>query len=133
MKNKKNIIPIICALAIFILSSCTFFLTGENLISLIKMDEKITFSGPVFIIFFSFPFISYLMILSIRVNITGRYPKHHDTYVKYSAVIAFSSFILSFPLSFYVDYKLKSENYLVCKRISWASPNTYVKNIKLCD
>ncbi|MBS9441160.1 DUF1240 domain-containing protein [Photorhabdus heterorhabditis] len=133
MENKKNIIPIICALAIFILSSCTFFLTGENLISLIKMDEKITFSGPVFIIFFSFPFISYLMILSIRVNITGRYPKHHDTYVKYTAVIAFSSFILSFPLSFYVDYKLKSENYLVCKRISWASPNTYVKNIKLCD
>ncbi|WP_071880949.1 MULTISPECIES: DUF1240 domain-containing protein [Photorhabdus] len=133
MENKKNIIPIICALAIFILSSCTFFLTGENLISLIKMDEKITFSGPVFIIFFSFPFISYLMTLSIRVNITGRYPKHHDTYVKYSAIIAFSSFILSFPLSFYVDYKLKSENYLVCERISWMSPNTYVKDIKLCD
>ncbi|MCC8423134.1 DUF1240 domain-containing protein [Photorhabdus thracensis] len=133
MENKKNIIPIICALAIFILSSCTFFLTGENLISLIKMDEKITFSGPVFIIFFSFPFISYLMTLSIRVYITGRYPKHHDTYVKYSAIIAFSSFILSFPLSFYVDYKLKSENYLVCERISWMSPNTYVKDIKLCD
>ncbi|XWY10350.1 DUF1240 domain-containing protein [Photorhabdus asymbiotica UENP] len=30
-------------------------------------------------------------------------------------------------------YKLKSENYLVCKRISWTSPNTYVKDIKLCD
>ncbi|CAQ85334.1 MULTISPECIES: DUF1240 domain-containing protein [Photorhabdus] len=133
MENKENILPIICALAIFILSSFAFFLAGENLISLINMDKKVTFSGPVFIIFFSFPLISYHMILSIRVNITGRYPKHHNTYVKYSAVIAFSSFILSFPLSFYVDYKLKSKNYLVCKRISWTSPNTYVKDIKLCD
>ncbi|PQQ30728.1 hypothetical protein C6H64_09120 [Photorhabdus luminescens] len=133
MANKKNILPIICAFAIFILALSGFFLAGENLISLVKMEDKITFSGHVFIIFFSFPFISYLMILSILVNITGRYPKHHDTYVKYSAVIAFSSFILSFPLSFYVDYKLKSENYLICKRISLASPNTYVKDIKLCD
>ncbi|MCC8388739.1 DUF1240 domain-containing protein, partial [Photorhabdus laumondii] len=48
-------------------------------------------------------------------------------------VIAIVSFFLSFPLSFYVDYKLKSENYLVCERISWMSPNTYVKDIKLCD
>ncbi|WP_269042648.1 DUF1240 domain-containing protein [Photorhabdus laumondii] len=90
----------------------------ENLISLIKIEDKITFSDPVFIIFFSFPLISYHMILSILVNITGHYPKHHDTFVKYSAVIAFSSFILIFTLSFYVDYKLKSENYLVCKRIT---------------
>ncbi|QXF32779.1 hypothetical protein CE143_06025 [Photorhabdus luminescens] len=133
MANKKNILPIICAFAIFILALSGFFLAGENLISLVKMEDKITFSGHVFIIFFSFPFISYLMILSILVNITDRYPKHHDTYVKYSAVIAFSSFVLSFPLSFYVDYKLKSENYLICKRISLASPNTYVKDIKLCD
>ncbi|WP_391528797.1 DUF1240 domain-containing protein [Photorhabdus akhurstii] len=133
MANKKNILPIICAFAIFILALSGSFLAGENLISLVKMEDKITFSGHVFIIFFSFPFISYLMILSILVNIIGRYPKHHDTYVKYSAVIAFSSFILSFPLSFYVDYKLKSENYLICKRISLASPNTYVKDIKLCD
>ncbi|WP_445496032.1 DUF1240 domain-containing protein [Photorhabdus sp. SF281] len=133
MENKKKVIPVICAIAILILASTGLFLTGGNLISLVKMDEEITFSASVFIIFFSFPFLSYLMVLSIIVNITSRYPKRHDAYIKYLSVIAFSSIFLSFPISFYVDYKLKSEHYLVCERISWMSPNTYVKNIKLCD
>ncbi|MCC8413149.1 DUF1240 domain-containing protein, partial [Photorhabdus laumondii] len=56
-----------------------------------------------------------------------------DSFINCFRVIAIVSFFLSFPLSFYVDYKLKSENYLVCERISWMSPNTYVKDIKLCD
>ncbi|WP_338049116.1 DUF1240 domain-containing protein [Photorhabdus australis] len=97
------------------------------------MEDKITFSGPVFIIFFSFPFLSYLIVSVIFLNITNRYPKHYDSFINCFLVISIVSFILSFPLSFYVDYKLKSENYLICKKISWRSPNTYVKNIKLCD
>ncbi|NHB61584.1 DUF1240 domain-containing protein [Photorhabdus sp. RW14-46] len=133
MINKKKIMHIIGAFAIFILALSGFFLTGENLISLIKMEEKITFSGPVFIIFFSFPFLSYFIASVIFLNIKNRWPKHHDSFINCFGVIAIVSFFLSFPLSFYVDYKLKSENYLVCKRISLASPNTYVKDIKLCD
>ncbi|OCA55529.1 DUF1240 domain-containing protein [Photorhabdus namnaonensis] len=133
MENKKKVIHIIIAIAILVLASSCLFLTGENLISLVKMDEKITFSGSVFMIFFSFPFLSYLMILVVFINITGRYPKHHEIYIRYSAVIALSSIFLSFPISFYVNYKLKSDNYLVCPRISWMSPNTYVKDMKLCD
>ncbi|KOY60456.1 hypothetical protein AM629_19195 [Photorhabdus heterorhabditis] len=133
MVNKKKIMHIIGAFSIFILSSCAFFLAGENLISLVKMDDKIIFSGPVFIIFFSFPLISYSMIFVIFFNITDRCPKYHDDFINCFGMITIISFFSSFPLSFYVDYKLKSENYFVCKRISWASPNTYVKNIKLCD
>ncbi|MQL50171.1 DUF1240 domain-containing protein [Photorhabdus khanii] len=133
MVNKKKIIHIIGAFAIFILALSGFFLTGENLISLIKMDEKITFSGHVFIIFFSFPLLSYSMIFVIFFNITGRCPKYHDNFINCFGMITVISFFSSFPLSFYVDYKLKSENYLVCERISWMSPNTYVKDIKLCD
>ncbi|KMW73370.1 membrane protein [Photorhabdus luminescens subsp. luminescens] len=133
MVNKKKIMHIIGAFAIFILALSGFFLTGENLISLIKMDEKITFSGPVYIIFFSFPFLSYLIVSVIFLNIKNRCPKYHDNFINCFGMIAIISFFLSFPLSFYVDYKLKSENYLVCKRISWTSPNTYVKDIKLCN
>ncbi len=59
MINKKKIMHIIGAFAIFILALSGLFLTGENLISLIKMEEKITFSGPVFMLFFSFPFLSF--------------------------------------------------------------------------
>ncbi|NHB62668.1 DUF1240 domain-containing protein [Photorhabdus sp. RW14-46] len=133
MGNKRKVIHIICAIFIFILTSFTFFLTGENLNSLIKMDEKITFSGRVVIIFFSSPLIFYYMIAVIFVNITGRSPKHHDGFVNCFGTIAITSFFLSFPISLYVHYKLKSDDYLVCPRISLMVPNTYVKDMKLCD
>ncbi len=84
-------------------------------------------------IFFSSPLVFYYVFFIIFVNITGRYPKHHDSFNKYFGTIAIISFFLSFPTSLYVHYKLKSDNYLVCPRISWMSPNTYVKDIKLCD
>ncbi|PQQ30772.1 hypothetical protein C6H64_09135 [Photorhabdus luminescens] len=109
---------IICALVIFILALSGFFLAGENLFFLIKMKDKIIFSGPVFIIFF--PFLSYLIASVIFLNITNRCPKHHDSFINCFGFITIISFSLSSPLSFYVDYKLKSENYLVCKRISLA-------------
>ncbi|MCT8352989.1 MULTISPECIES: DUF1240 domain-containing protein [Photorhabdus] len=133
MDSKKKIVHIIGALAIFILTSFGFFLTGENLISLVKMDEKITFSSSVIIIFFFSPLIFYSLFFIIFVSITGHYPKYHDSFNKYFGSIAIISLFLSFPTSLYVNYKLKSDNYLVCSRISWMSPNTYVKDIKLCD
>ncbi|WP_339414145.1 DUF1240 domain-containing protein [Photorhabdus cinerea] len=53
-------------------------------------------------------------MFTISFNIIGRCPKYHDNFINCFWVIAIFSFFLSFPLSFYVDYKLKSENYLVC-------------------
>ncbi|MCW7763814.1 DUF1240 domain-containing protein [Photorhabdus luminescens] len=133
MGDKKKIIYIIGALAIFILMSFAFFLTGENLASLVKMDDKITFSSSVIIIFFFSPLVFYSLFFIIFVSITGHYPKYHDNFNKYFGTIAIISLFLSFPTSLYVNYKLKSDGYLVCPRISWKSPNTYVKDIKLCD
>ncbi|KAA1195174.1 DUF1240 domain-containing protein [Photorhabdus heterorhabditis] len=128
----EKIIYIIGSLAIFLLSLFAFFSTGENLISLVRMSEKITFSGGVVIIFFSFPLISYATFFIVFVTVTGHYPKHHDNFVKYFCSIAIVAIVLSFPTSLYVNYKLKNDGYLVCPRISWMSPNTYVKDIKLC-
>ncbi|OWO81888.1 hypothetical protein B5C26_12160 [Photorhabdus luminescens] len=133
MENKKKIIHIIVAAATFVLVSSGFFLAGENLISLVKMDDKITFSSSVIIILFFSPLISYCMVSIIFSNITNRCQKYHDSFIKYFGSIAIISFFLSFPTSLYVNYKLKSDNYLVCPRISWMSPNTYVKDVKLCD
>ncbi|WP_338011008.1 DUF1240 domain-containing protein [Photorhabdus temperata] len=73
------------------------------------------------------------MFLVIFFNITGRYPKHHDNFNKYFSSITIIAIFLNVIISFYVDYKLRGDNYLVCERISWMSPNTYVKDIKLCD
>ncbi|MBS9424180.1 DUF1240 domain-containing protein [Photorhabdus caribbeanensis] len=133
MGNKKKAIQILGALAIFILASLGLFLTGGNIISLVEMDEEITFSSNVIIIFFSFPLISYTTFLIIFFTVTDHYPKHNDKFVKCFFSIAIVALFLSFPISFYVHYKLKSDGYLVCPRISWMSPNTYVKDMKLCD
>ncbi|KGM26559.1 membrane protein [Photorhabdus luminescens] len=131
--SKRKIIHIICAIFILSLMSFSMYIVSEYLLSLILMDEKITFSGNVMIFFFSFPFIVYFVVSAVYLSFAKRYPKHYDTCAKYLFVIAIVSVFLSFPVSFYVDYKLKSDNYLVCPRISWTSPNTYVKDMKLCD
>ncbi|WP_146134681.1 DUF1240 domain-containing protein, partial [Yersinia pseudotuberculosis] len=59
-------------------------------------------------------------------------PKSRKIVIKYLTMLAIASFIMSFPISLYVDYKLKSNGYVVCDRISWMSPNTYVKDLSLC-
>ncbi|WP_338046863.1 DUF1240 domain-containing protein [Photorhabdus namnaonensis] len=97
------------------------------------MDERIIFSSRVIIIFFFSPLVLYSLFFIIFVIITGHYPKYHDGFNKYFGTMAIISLFLSFPISFYVDYKLRSDGYLVCPRISWSSPNTYVKDMKLCD
>ncbi|MER2370377.1 MULTISPECIES: DUF1240 domain-containing protein [Photorhabdus] len=83
-------------------------------------------------LFFS-PLIWYCMVSIILSNITNRCPKYHDSFIKYFGSIAIISLFLSFPTSLYVNYKLRSENYLICQKISLTSPNTYVKDMKLCD
>ncbi|EQB98183.1 DUF1240 domain-containing protein [Photorhabdus temperata] len=65
--------------------------------------------------------------------IFDRLPKFNKLIVKYLSMLMIASFIVSFPISFYVSYKLKNEGYLTCDKISWMSPTTYVKNIKLCE
>ncbi|AWK40376.1 DUF1240 domain-containing protein [Photorhabdus laumondii subsp. laumondii] len=132
MLNNK-IIRIICAILILALMSFSMFIVSEYLISLVLMEDKITFSSSVFMTFFSFPLVLYYIVFIVFVNVVGRYPKHHDSFNKYLCLIALVSIVLSFPISFYVHYKLKSDGYLVCPRISWSSPNTYVKDMKLCD
>ncbi|WP_373567346.1 DUF1240 domain-containing protein [Xenorhabdus yunnanensis] len=42
------------------------------------------------------------------------------------------SFITSFPVSLYVDIKLKNSGYVTCEKKSWLAQNEYVKDIGLC-
>ncbi|PHM35904.1 DUF1240 domain-containing protein [Xenorhabdus innexi] len=41
-------------------------------------------------------------------------------------------FVFTLVFSFYVEFKLKSENYFLCDKTSWMETNKYVKNISLC-
>ncbi|WP_072032500.1 MULTISPECIES: DUF1240 domain-containing protein [Xenorhabdus] len=104
----------------------------KSAVSLILMKDEITFSGAVIISILSFPIIFYSLSGSIFFFIFDRLPKFNKIIVKYLSRLMIASFIIGFPLSFYVDYKLKNDGYLTCDKISWMSPTTYVKNLSLC-
>ncbi|WP_338804052.1 DUF1240 domain-containing protein [Xenorhabdus griffiniae] len=104
----------------------------ESAISLVFMKDEITFSGAVVISILSFPVIFYSLSGSIFFFIFDRLPKYNKIIVKHLSRLMIASFIISFPISFYVDYKLKSDGYVTCDKISWMSPTTYVKKLSLC-
>ncbi|ETS31445.1 Protein of unknown function (DUF1240) [Photorhabdus khanii NC19] len=131
--NKRKVMNIIGAIFILSLMSLGVFVVVDSLYSLITMAEVIFFSNGIVIAFFFFPLIFYFLSFIIYFNLTSRIPKYHDICVNCLGMIAIVAFFLSFPTAFYVNYKLKNEDYLICPKISWSSPNKYVKDIKLCD
>ncbi|WP_445374557.1 DUF1240 domain-containing protein [Photorhabdus tasmaniensis] len=105
----------------------------NSVVSLILMKDEIIFSSAVVICFMSFPLLFYSISGSIFFFIFDRLPKFNKLIVKYLSRLMIASFIVSFPISFYVSYKLKNEGYLTCDKISWMSPTTYVKNLSFCE
>ncbi|OTA18920.1 membrane protein [Xenorhabdus beddingii] len=102
-------------------------------ISLVLMKDEITFSGAMVIALMSFPIIFYSILGSVFLLLFGKISKFNKLIVKCLTMLMIASFIVSFPISFYVDYKLKSDGYFVCDKISWRSPTTYVKDLMLCN
>ncbi|MDE9496253.1 DUF1240 domain-containing protein, partial [Xenorhabdus bovienii] len=47
-------------------------------------------------------------------------------------IIGVLGFVFTLFFSFYIDFKLKNENYFLCTKSSWIEPNKYVKDISLC-
>ncbi|WP_426575743.1 DUF1240 domain-containing protein [Xenorhabdus stockiae] len=108
------------------------FLVGDYFLSLILMKDEITFSSGIVIGFMSSPLLLYSISGSIFFFLFERLPKFNKVIVRYLSILMITSFIVSFPISFYVSYKLKSDGYLICDKISWMSPTTYVKNLSMC-
>ncbi|CNK95840.1 DUF1240 domain-containing protein [Yersinia pseudotuberculosis] len=129
---KNRLLKTLGAIIVLLILTPMMCLVNIYIIELIKMEDEITFSASIFISFISSPLVFYALAGSIYVFIFNRMPKFKEIIIKYLAMLMIASFIVSLPVSFYVDYKLKSKGYVVCDRISWMSPNTYVKDLSLC-
>ncbi|HEJ9056553.1 TPA: DUF1240 domain-containing protein [Serratia fonticola] len=123
---------ILGATALLIIFICLSILIYGYIISLILMKDEITFSASIFACFFATPLILYTFSCSVFFFIFDRQPKYNMIISKYLIMIAFASLVFSFPISLYVNYKLKHDGYFTCDRISWMSPTTYVKDLSLC-
>ncbi|CDG17343.1 MULTISPECIES: DUF1240 domain-containing protein [Xenorhabdus] len=123
------------ALGVLILLLLMTFIVAfiiDDAISLILMKDEIRFSGTVVMVVMSSPLLLYSLSGSVFFFIFDRLPKFNKIVVKYLSRLMIASFIIGFPISFYVDYKLKSDGYLTCDKLSWMSPTTYVKDLSLC-
>ncbi|MBC3252236.1 DUF1240 domain-containing protein [Serratia fonticola] len=130
MKNKYwKIFGTIVLLVIF--TGISLFICSY-VISLILMKSEIKFSSSVFIVFFSSPLLIYVLSGSVYFFVFDRLPKHNKITINYLTKLTLASILFSLPVSLYVNYKLKHDGYLICDRISWMSPTTYVKDLSLC-
>lgn len=124
------------ALAIFLITAILIFgiyITLLECYSLIKLDNEITFSGSYVAIISSIPFFIYIALGSVYHSITKVLPKHNKKILHSLCVIALIAITVGPFVSFYVTFKLTHEGYVKCDRISWMSPNTFVKAPANCD
>ncbi len=129
---KNRFLNALLGIIMLLILTPMMYLVSIYIIELIKMEDEITFSASIFISFISSPLVFYALAGSVYVFIFNRMPKFKEIIIKYLAMLMIASFIVSFPIPFYIDYKLKNDGYVVCDRISWMSPNTYVKDLSLC-
>lgn len=129
---KNRLFNALLGVILLLIITPMMLLVGSYVISLMRIEDEITFSSSIFISLLSSPLVFYALAGSTCEFIFNRLPKSRKIVIKYLTMLAIASFIMSFPISLYVDYKLKSNGYVVCDRISWMSPNTYVKDLSLC-
>ncbi|MGL5384501.1 MAG: DUF1240 domain-containing protein [Serratia sp. (in: enterobacteria)] len=130
MNNKYTKIAL--SIILLILFSLAALLICRYVLSLVFMEDEITFSASILIVFLSSPVIFYAILSGIYFFAFDKRPKYDKGITRYLVYLMFLSFAISLPISFYVDYKLKNAGYLTCDKISWQSPTTYVTNLSLC-
>ncbi|PHM29067.1 DUF1240 domain-containing protein [Xenorhabdus innexi] len=108
------------------------FDSWKDLVSLINLDERVYFSWRIFLLCFGFPIAFHMFFSVILICFVSNSKEFINYLFKIFTRLFFVVFILSFPVSLYSDYKLKSFGYLTCSKKSWVAPNEYVRNIKLC-
>lgn len=131
MNNKYfNILASIILLLIIIPIE---YLSYKYINSYMVMAKEITFSASIFIAFLSIPLLIYALLSGLIYLVSGWRFKYDSLICRCLLIISVISVTLSLPISFYVTYKLKQDNYVACDRISWMSPNNFVKPPAVCN
>ncbi|MDR0218314.1 MAG: DUF1240 domain-containing protein [Enterobacteriaceae bacterium] len=79
------------------------------------------------------PFSMYFSLLSFKYLLTNKPVVFNNKIGICFVFIGIIGFVFSLFSSFYVDFKLRSEHYIMCSKSSWVAPNKYVKDISLCE
>lgn len=109
-------------------------------ISLFRMMNIITFSGPIAMLTMAMPLVIYACIGMIIEFSCGQKSilfktlmKYNKSIMRYLIYLGITGVLISLPISFAVNIYLLDNGYKTCDKISWMSPTTYVKELSLCD
>ncbi len=130
---KNRFLNALLGIIMLLILTPMMYLVSIYIIELIKMEDEITFSASIFIAFLSIPLLIYALLSGLIYLVSGWRFKYDSLICRCLLIISVISVILSLPISFYVTYKLKQDNYVACDRISWMSPNNFVKPPAVCN
>ncbi|OTA21187.1 membrane protein [Xenorhabdus beddingii] len=132
MDNKDRRIVIIGSFSLILaLIFCDVFIF-EDISSILNGGKEISFSWKTIAILSGTPFLLYMLSCAFYYSITSKTMRLNNDLVKILFIIFLVFSFLGFPISWYVDAKLKREGYVVCDRLSVGAPNKYVKYPKTC-
>ncbi|WP_390902832.1 DUF1240 domain-containing protein [Xenorhabdus bovienii] len=114
------------------MNAALFFSIDEFLL-VYHLSDVVVFSWRMFAILFFYPLACYFCIAIFYYLSFSKLPKKNNSIFKFLTFIGILGFVISFPVSWYADFKLKENGYITCYKKSLNVPNKYVKNKKLCD
>ncbi|PHM73327.1 DUF1240 domain-containing protein [Xenorhabdus kozodoii] len=132
MDNKNKFIIIIGSFSLILAMAFGLIFIFDDIVSIVKMRNQIIFSWKSIAILFVSPLFFYMFSCAFYYSVTSKTMKLNNELVKILTIIFFVFLVLSFPMSWYLDSKLRAAGYTVCERLSVGAPNKYVKHPKLC-
>ncbi|MDC9605299.1 DUF1240 domain-containing protein [Xenorhabdus griffiniae] len=132
MDNSSRLKIFIAAATFMCVSVTAVLISTHDYISFITRSEVITFSTKNGCLIWFSPLCMYFSLLLFKYILTKKQVVFNNKTGGIFGFMAVIGFVFSLFLSFYVDFKLKSENYITCAKSSWIAPNKYVKDVSLC-
>ena len=133
VQMKANHLRAVALVIIAIPASIMVGYINGCVISAFKMEERITFSGMMFATTISTPLLCYLFFFLMYFFILNRLPKYNDFICIILIRIAVVTMLISPFVSMYITYKAMHNGYIKCEKISWMSPNNFVKPPETCN
>ena len=98
-----------------------------------KMEGRVTFSATMFTASMSTPLMCYIFFFGMYYLILNKLPKYSDFIFIWLMRIAMVTMFVSPFVSMYITYKAMHNGYIECEKISWMSPNNFVKPPETCN
>ncbi|MDE9498550.1 DUF1240 domain-containing protein [Xenorhabdus bovienii] len=133
MDSKNKSILAISMFFLFLIINAALFFAVDEFLLIYNLSDVIVFSWRMFAVLFFYPLTFYFCISIFYYLFFLKLPKHNNSIFKFLTFFGILGFVISLPVYWYGDFKLKENGYITCYKKSISAPQKYAKNEKLCD